>query len=323
MNAPLASSAASPSPRLVAVCLLILYTVWSSTYLALRYVVEEMPPLASAGARFVLAGLVLLAVVRARGIPLPTVPQVRIAALSGLLVFTMGNGFVALAEQKASSGLASVVCASMPCFAVVFEALGGRKISHREIAGILLGFAGVVVLSFGALGGGPIDFRTCLLFVAPIAWALGAFIGRRYFGGAHVFATASFQMLGGGVGALALAFLTGEQLAPHGPPSMKAWAALAYLVVMGSLVAFSAFAWLLANTSVATATSYAFVNPILALLLGVVFAHETIGRTVPVAVALVLGGLFLVLRRPPPAPSVTSSAVLRSVSPSTHPDAAG
>ena len=306
MTAPLASPAApspAPSARLVALCLTILYTVWSSTYLALRYVVEEMPALGTAGARFVLAGLVLLFVVRARRIPLPTVPQMRIAALSGLLVFTMGNGFVALAEQTASSGLASVVCASMPCFAVVFEVLGGRKIGAREVVGILLGFAGVVVLSFGALGGGPRDLRTCLLFVAPIAWALGAVIGRRFFGGAHVLATAAFQMLGGGLGALALSFLSGEQVFAHGPPSMKAWVALAYLVVMGSLVAFSAYAWLLANTSMAVATSYAFVNPVIALFLGVAVAHETVGRTVPLAVALVLGGLFLVLRKPAAVPS--------------------
>lgn len=301
MTAPLASPAAAPapSPRLVALCLGILYTVWSSTYLALRYVVEEMPPLGSAGARFVLAGLVLLAVVRGRGIALPTVPQMRIAALTGILVFAMGNGFVALAEQKSSSGLAAVVCASMPCFAAVFDALGGRKLGAREMLGIGLGFAGVVVLSFGALGG-PRDWSTYLLFGAPVAWALGSVIGRRFFGGAHVLATASFQMLGGGLAALALSFLSGEHhlALAHGAPSGKAWAALAYLVVMGSLVAFSAYAWLLANTSVAVATSYAFVNPVIALFLGVAFAHESVGRTVPLAVALVLGGLFLVLRKP-------------------------
>ena len=127
-DAPSAAPSDAPSPRLVALCLGILYTVWSSTYLALRYVVEEMPPLASAGGRFLLAGFVLLCVVRARRIPLPTVPQMRIAALTGILVFAMGNGFVALAEQKSSSGLAAVVCASMPCFAAVFDALGGRKL---------------------------------------------------------------------------------------------------------------------------------------------------------------------------------------------------
>ncbi len=283
---------------MVALCLATLYTVWSSTYLALRYVVEEMPPLGSAGARFVLAGLVLLFVVRARAIPLPTVPQMRIAAMTGVLVFAMGNGFVALAEQKASSGLAAVVCASMPCFAAVFDALGGRKLGAREMLGIGLGFAGVVVLSFGALGSGPRELSTYLLFGAPIAWALGSVLGRRFFGTAHVLATAAFQMLGGGVAALALSFFTGEHLAAHGAPSAKAWAALIYLVVMGSLVAFSAYAWLLANTSMAVATSYAFVNPVIALFLGVAFAHETIGRTVPLAVALVLGGLFLVLRKP-------------------------
>ena len=316
------ASSPSPSPRLVALCLGILYTVWSSTYLALRYVVEEMPPLGSAGARFVLAGLVLLLIVRARKIPLPAVPQMRIAAMTGVLVFAMGNGFVALAEQKSSSGLAAVVCASMPCFAAVFDAIGGRKLGAREILGIGLGFAGVVVLSVGALGSGPRDWSTYLLFGAPVAWALGSVLGRRFFGGAHVLATASFQMLGGGLAALVLSFLSGEHAFAHGLPSAKAWAALVYLVVMGSLVAFSAYAWLLANTSMAVATSYAFVNPVLALFLGAAFAHETVGRSVPLAVALVLGGLFLVLRKPAPATVAalpTAPPIVSDPAPSAEP----
>ena len=300
--APVASPASAatvlgPSPRMVAVCLATLYVVWSSTYLALRYVVVEMAPLGSAGARFLLAGLVLLAIVLGRGIPLPTARQRRAAALTGVLVFAMGNGFVAVAEQTSSSGLAAVVCASMPCFACIFDALGGRKLSAREVLGIGLGFAGVVVLSVGAVAARP-SWTTGLLFLAPVAWALGSVLGRRFFVGAHVLATASFQMLGGGTAALLLSVVTRERAFAHGPPSLKAIVAFLYLVVVGSLIAFSAYAWLLANTSVAVATSYAFVNPVIALLLGVVVGGEAVGKSVPFAVVLVLGGLFLVLRRP-------------------------
>lgn len=305
------------SPRLlVPLALATVYLVWSSTYLALHWVVAELPPLTAAGLRFVLAGLVLVAVARLRSGRLPDLRTAAWAAPLGILVFAVGNGFVAIAQRSVPSGTAAVACAAVPCFATAIEALFGTPTSRRQIAGVVLGLAGVVVLDLDALGAGlagpGLGAPGLLLVLAPLGWALGSVLAKRKLGG-DPFGAAGVQMMGGGLAALALGAALGE-VWPE-VVSAKAIAAWVYLLVVGSLVAFSAYVYLLFRTPVGVATSYAFVNPVVALGLGWAIEGETLGPTTPIAAALVLAGLALVLARRGPSLSRASSGTC------IHPDA--
>lgn len=281
----------------IGLALATLYVVWSSTYLALRFVVAELPVFLSAGARFLLAGLVLLLALRVMKGRFPAWRTLAVGAPLGVLVFAVGNGFVGLAQRSVASGTAAVACAAVPCFASAFEALSGKPVQRREILGIGLGLAGVVVLEAGSLGGGFSGAAWLLLF-APMGWALGSVLARRWLAN-DPFGAASGQMLGGGAAALAMGRALGETIPERvSPLAGLSWV---YLVLVGSLLAFSAYAWLLHNTSVGVATSYAFVNPVIALLLGTMVGGESLSPATLPAVALVLAGLVLVLRKPSPA----------------------
>jgi drug/metabolite transporter (DMT)-like permease len=302
------SSAIEASRLKVGLALATLYVVWSSTYLALRFVVAELPALTSSGVRFVLAGLVLLLAIRIKAHRWPTLRTLAIAAPLGVLVFAVGNGFVAMAQRTVSSGTAAVACAAIPCFASAVEALAGKPVHRREMLGIGLGLAGVVVLESGALAGG-LGSAAWLLVLAPMGWALGSVLARRWLA-RDPFGAAAGQMLGGGVAALAMGGVLGETM----PTAVSAQAGLSwlYLVVVGSLIAFSAYAWLLHNTSIGVATSYAFVNPVAALVLGTLVGGETLSPATLPAIGLVLAGLVLVLgarARAVPVAVAASSAV--------------
>lgn len=292
------------SPRaLVALALVTVYLVWSSTYLALRWVVAELPPLTSAGARFVLAGLVLLVVARIRSGRLPDARAALWAAPLGVLVFAVGNGFVAMAQRSVPSGMAAVACAAVPCFATALDALLGAPLRRRHVAGVALGLAGVLVLNAGRLDGG-FGAPGLLLILAPLGWALGSVLAKRHLAGDPLGA-AALQMIAGGLAALAMGAILGEALPDA--VSARAVAAWLYLLLVGSLVAFSAYVYLLFHTPVGVATSYAFVNPVLALLLGWGLEGEVPGPTTLPAAALVLSGLALVLIRRPAALNPSSS----------------
>lgn len=292
------------SPRLlVPAALATVYLVWSSTYLALRWVVAELPPLTAAGLRFVLAGVVLVAVARFRSGRLPDLRTAAWAAPLGVLVFAVGNGFVAIAQRSVPSGTAAVACAAIPCFATAIEGFLGTRTSRRQILGVVLGLAGVAVLDGHAMGSG-LGTPGILLVLAPLGWALGSVIAKRRLAG-DPFGAAGVQMVGGGVAALAMGAALGEVWPDVvGTRAIAAWL---YLVIVGSLVAFSAYAYLLFRTPVGVATSYAFVNPVLALGLGWAVEGEALGPTTPVAAALVLAGLALVLVRDVPPISRASS----------------
>lgn len=298
----------APSPRvLVPLALATVYLVWSSTYLALRWVVAELPPLTAAGLRFVVAGIVLVAVARLRSGRLPDLRTAAWAAPLGVLVFAVGNGFVAIAQRSVPSGTAAVACAAVPCFATALDGLLGTHTSRRQILGVVLGLAGVAVLDLDAVGSG-LGTSGVLLVLAPLGWALGSVLAKRRLAG-DPFGAAGVQMVGGGLAALAMGAALGE-VWPE-VVSTRAIAAWAYLLVVGSLVAFSAYVYLLFRTPVGVATSYAFVNPVVALGLGWAIEGEALGPTTPVAAALVLGGLFLVLRRAAPVSRASSGTCIR------------
>ena len=272
-------------PRvLIPLSMLGLYLIWSSTYLGIRYALESYPPFLLAGLRFLCAGAALYGFLRMRGMAAPTALQWRNAAFSSVLLLGLGNGLVCFAEQRVSSGIAAVAVASMPLFAALFVGMYGEWPNRRETVGLVIGFAGVIVLNLGSSLSGS-SLGAIALLVAAAAWALGSAWSRHREMPPGSMNTAA-QMVCGSAVLLAFGILSGEHLPAQ--PTLRATLAIAYLAVFGSIIAFSAYLYVLKHARPALATSYAYVNPPVAVLLGVLLAGEQVG-------ALDLGGMAIIL----------------------------
>jgi len=252
--------------------------------------VDEMPPLLSGGLRYLVAGLLVLAFLAVRRQPLPDRRTWALSVPLGSLMFLGGNGLVAVAERAVPSGVAALVCAIMPLLVAGLGMFLGERPRAREWAGMALGLAGVAALGAGDLQGTPRE--GALLALAPLSWAVGTVGARRARLPAGLAAPAA-QLASGGAVMLAAGALSGERWPAHA--SAGAWGAWAYLVLLGSIVGFSAYAYLVRHASPALATSYAFVNPVLALALGVVLGGEHATASVAVAGVLVVAGVALVV----------------------------
>lgn len=276
----------------VVFALAIVYVVWGSTYLGIRFALEGgWPPLlAVSGARFVVAGGAMYAFLRWRGVPAPTRAQWKNLAVMGLLLLLLGNGFVVLSEQSVSSGLAAVAVASVPLWMGVFGAIYGQRPTRIEWLGIAIGFAGVVWLNAGSsLTASPAGL--VFLLIAPIGWAFGSVWSR----GRDLpppFMAAAGQMLCGGVMIVAAGLLRGESL-PEAP-TLQGTLALAYLAVFGSIIAFSTYVWLLHNVRPVLVSSYAYVNPAIAVVLGAWLAGERFSAHDIGAMAVILAGVVTI-----------------------------
>jgi drug/metabolite transporter (DMT)-like permease len=289
-----ATSAVSAAPAPVAdtrvmvpLALFALYIIWGSTYLGIRFALESYPPFLLAGLRFLGAGILLLGFLRMRGVALPTPRQWRNAAITGLLLLGFGNGLVCFAEQHVSSGIAAVAVASMPLFAALFSGMYGEWPSRNETVGLVIGFAGVIVLNLGSsLSGSRIG--AIALLIAAASWAFGATWSRRQDMPAGPMNTAA-QMLCASVALLLVGFATGERLPEH--PTFRATAAVVYLGLFGSIIAFSAFLYVLKHARPALATSYAYVNPPVAVLFGVLLVGESVGPYDIAGMAIILLGV--------------------------------
>jgi drug/metabolite transporter (DMT)-like permease len=288
--------AAAPAPTLlsprvlVPLALVSLYLVWGSTYLAIRVALESYPPFLMAGIRFLCAGSALYAFLRWRGMAAPTRQQWINSAITGTMLLGMGNGLVCYAEQSVASGLAAVAVAAMPLFAAVFGGLYGQWPRRMEWFGLAVGFAGVILLNLGGgLSGTP--FGALALVIAAMSWAFGSVWSRRRDMPPAAMNTAA-QMLTGGtvlfVGALAF----GERFPAD--PGTSSTLALVYLAIMGSLVGFTAYLYLLNTVRPALATSYAYVNPPVAVIVGAMFGGEAVHAFDVVAMAVILGGVGLI-----------------------------
>lgn len=292
-------SAQAPSRLALAGSLSLVYVVWGTTYLALRWVVLELPPFFAGGARMVIAGAVLLTVLRLRGAPMPTRRQWAWSLPVGALMFVGGNGLVSVAQRHVSSALVAVMCATMPLWAALVSRLLGEKVSAGEWLGTALGVVGVGVLASGGAFHGEL-LAGVLLVVSPATWALGSVLSRRWPLPKGLMSAAT-QLLTGGGSLLVIALLMGER--PTWPISGRALGALAYLTVFGSLITFSAFTWLLRNSRPAIATSYAYVNPVVAVLAGILLGAEQVSGQFLFASALIVAGTaFTLLARAAPAP---------------------
>lgn len=274
----------------VPLAMLALYIVWGSTYLGIRIALESYPPFLLAGVRFAVAGVLMFGYLRLRGTPMPSARQWRNAAFTGVLLLGFGNGLVCYAEQSVSSGISAVAVASMPLFAAIFAGLYGNWPTKAETTGLLIGFVGVIVLNLGSgLSGSHIG--ALALLVAATAWAFGSVWSKQQEMPAGMMNTAA-QMLCGSVALLAVGFLSGEKLPAH--PSLHATLAAGYLVVFGSLVAFSAYLYVLKHARPAFATSYAYVNPPVAVLFGVLLLGEKVGPYDLAGMAVILLGVAII-----------------------------
>ncbi|HUS13883.1 MAG TPA: drug/metabolite exporter YedA [Chloroflexia bacterium] len=294
-------SVAGATPLRTGLALLTLYIIWGSTYFAIKVALEGFPPFLMAGARFLVAGVGMYAFLRLRGIPNPRRAEWRGAAIVGILLLATGNGGVVFAEQWIGSGLAALGVATVPVWAALFAGLWGQWPSGREWAGIVLGLVGMVLLNLESdLRANPIGAVAVL--AAAASWALGSVWSRRLSLPPGAMASSAEMLAGGGVLMLA-SLLTGEHIAAV--PGPRPLLAVAYLVVFGSIVAFSAYGYLLRYTRPAVATSYAYANPLVAVLLGVTFAGEHISLSGILAMVVILAGVGLVtIRRVRPAPAV-------------------
>ena len=287
-NAASAAQARLADARImIPLALFALYIIWGSTYLGIRYALESYPPFLLAGIRFLVAGVLLFGFLRLRGLAAPTARQWRNAAFTGVLLLGFGNGLVCFAEQSVSSGVAAVAVASMPLFAALFSGLYGQWPTGREALGLVIGFAGVVVLNLGS-SLSTSRLGAIALIVAAASWAFGSIWSKRQDMPAGPMNTAA-QMLCASVALLLVGFGTGEHLPAH--PTLRATLAVGYLVLFGSLVAFSAYLYVLKHARPAMATSYAYVNPPVAVLFGVLFAGEHVGPYELAGMAVILVGV--------------------------------
>ena len=278
----------------------IVYIVWGSTYLAIRIVVETIPPLLGAGARFGIAGLVLIAVLALqRGLAAvrPTRAQLAGAALVGLLL-PGANAVVSVAEQEVPSSIAALLIASVPLWVILMRAGTGDRVSLRGAASVLVGFAGVALLVRPGEQSGDATVLGLLACVgAALMWASGSFASPRLSLPRDPLTSVGWQMLLGGVAITLVALALGEA----GDVDVEAFStrsllALAYLVVFGSWVAYTAYAWLLQNAPISKVSTYAYVNPVVAIFLGWLVLDEVVSGTTIVGAAIIVASVALVVR---------------------------
>ncbi len=294
MNDTAASITALPAARerrwLVPLALLAVYVIWGSTYLGIRIGLTGFPPFAMAALRFFAAGIAMYAWLRLRGMPAPTPRQWRNAAVTGVLLLGFGNGLVCFAEQGVSSGMAAVAIASEPLFVALFLFFYRERPSRGEVIGLIVGFLGVLLLnSAGAMRAAP--WAAAALLIATASWAFGSIWSRRQDmpkGPMNVAA----QMLCAAPALALMAWATGERLPVH--PPVQSILALAYLAVFGSIIAFSAYLFLVKTARPALTASYAYVNPPIAVLLGALLAGEHVGAPELAGMAVILAGVAII-----------------------------
>lgn len=297
MNTAALPTRAYPTAPLLVPALLACYLVWGSTYLAIRYALASFPPFFQMGTRFLTAGGLLMAWVlwqaRRGKARLPTPREWRNALVIGTLMLGGGMGLTASAEQHIGSGLIAAFIAVVPMLVGGWGLLFGQRPNRLEWAGMAVGLAGVVLLVGGAsFSASPAGFAA--IAGATLAWSLGSVLSTTRLPLAAGPAGFASEMLCGGAVLMALSLAMGEQFAA--PPQPLALAAWVYLVVFGSLIAFSAYLYLLAHASPAVATSYAFVNPVIALALGVLLGGEALTGGEWIACGVILAGVLLIFR---------------------------
>ena len=303
MNTPASDPRQRPSRTRIALAFAAVYVIWGSTYLAIRYAIETMPPFLMAGSRFVLAGGALYLWSRLTGGgERPSRAAWVATAITGILMLAVGNGAVTWSEQRIPSGIAALLVASVALWMVLLEFLrkNGTRPTRLAIIGLIIGFAGVALLVGPAAlsNAGDLDVLAALVLVgASLSWATGSVYSRVLPRPSSAALGSGMQMLAGGLALLLVGVFTGELgRADVGAVSTRSVLSLGYLIVFGSLVGFTAYAWLLRVSTPAAVATYAYVNPMVAMLLGWLIAGEEFGPRMIIAAAIILSGVALINR---------------------------
>ena len=300
------------------IALLALYIVWGSTYLAIRFTVETIPPFLSAGIRFLISGAILFIWRWAAGDALPTKRQWRSTAIVGIFLLLGGNGLVAFAEQYVTSGIAALIVGSMPMWLVLIEAIrpGGAKPTWLAILGLLIGFGGIFLLVGPAeLTGAshtlnPLGIGTLLM--AAFLWSVGSIYSRGADMPASSLMATGAEMLTGSIAIFAVSGLIGEWNGfTIASVSRSSWLGLLYLIMIGSLIGFVSYIWLLQNAPISLVATYAYVNPLVAVFLGAWLANETVNARILIAALIIISSVVLINQtktrrrrlKPKPAPT--------------------
>lgn len=289
-----------PSPVRIWIAIISVYIVWGSTYLAIRFAVQTMPPFLMAGVRFLISGSLLYLIRRVLGDPQPTSQEWRSASIIGIFLLVGGNGGVVWAEQWVVSGVAALLVATAPLWMILIDTLHprGHKSGPKVILGVILGFAGIFILihPFQSIRHGDIHLIGALvLILASLFWSIGSLYSRQAKLPSSPLLGTGMEMLAGGVGLLLLGILSGEmrQLS-WGSISKESWLGLIYLIVFGSWIGFTAYTWLLRTAPTPLVSTYAYVNPIVAVFLGYFIAEEPLTLRILIATVLVVGSVALI-----------------------------
>jgi len=312
------------------VAYLVVCVFWGSTYLAIKVGVTELPPFLFAGLRFFVAGVLLLSIARTLGDPLPRKSDWKTLAVVGLLLLAGGNAFVVWSEQYVGSGIASIFVVTVAMWTALFDAIipgGSSDLNWRIVAGLLLGFLGTLLL----VGATPAEILAAdkrgpiALTMASTSWSLGTVYAKRHPTQASPYMGAAFQMIVGGGAVASIGTVLGEWPSWH--LSARGIGAIAYLVIFGSIVGYSAYSYALRHASATIVGTYAYVNPVIAVLLGWLLLHEPVGPRTFIAMAMILAAVVWIqfshqLRRTGPADSRSEGAdtVRRSDSATVRPE---
>jgi drug/metabolite transporter (DMT)-like permease len=277
-----------------------LFTIWGSTYLAIKFAVETIPPYLMSGARFSVAGALLYLIARLRGSPNPTRREWQDGAVVGTLLLTCGNGVVGWAEQRVPSGITALLVASVPMWMVLIDWARpkGKRPNSLVTVGLLLGLVGVAVLAAPGFGGGSkpgVGHGAAMLIAGSIAWAAGSIYSRQSARPASAQMSTAVQMLTGSVTLILVGVVIGELgRFDAGAITAKSFLAWTYLVSFGAIIGFTAYAYVLRETTPAKASTYAYVNPVIAVLLGWAFANEPITIRTLGGAGIILAGVAMI-----------------------------
>ena len=301
-------STAHPSRAAIVLAFAAVYLIWGSTFLAIRYAVESIPPFLMAGCRFVASGIVLYSWTRAGGAARPSRREWAGAVLIGFLLLVSGNGGLCWSEQRVPSGLAALLLAAIPIWMVLLDSLrrGGTKLGVRVIGGMIMGVAGIVLLVGPAHMWGSSRVNPAgagVLMLSSFSWALGSVLSHKVSLPHSPFQAAAMEMLAGGALLLALGLLSGEGAHFHfGQVATRSVLGLVYLIAAGSLLGFTAYFWLLRTVPMARLSTYAFVNPAVAVFLGWALGSEVVtGRELLASATVIAGVSLIITHRPGPA----------------------
>lgn len=282
------------------IALIALYIVWGSTYLAIRFAVETIPPFLQAGLRFFISGLILVLWRRAAGDEMPTRIQWRSLTIIGTLLLLGGNGLVSFAEQRIASGVAALIVGTVPLWLVLIEALrpGGVKPTWQAIVGLIVGFGGIYLLVGPSEISGKLQFDaigTIAVIFASFFWSVGSIYSRSAELPKSALMMTGAEMVAGSIPILLVSLVLGEwQSFNFDQVSTESWLGLIYLITFGSMIGFVAYIWLLQNAPISLVATYAYVNPLVAVLLGAWLASEPLTPRILAAAGIIIGSVVFI-----------------------------